>query len=600
MTDSLPSLDTSGLTTLGIALPALAAIRVALTGGRGAKFHVPVSDLRRGYGDCRYAKPSTDAATFALLEVFGDVCKKCAIVLPDPADALWRAAAFATRRAAALERARNDTAVRTWLGYARLTARHQTGDDEQFAAWLTRARTDRKLARDARTLAAVWKCLAADTTGFLEEYAAGCPAVDAFNGARDAVRRSQGSPERHALDQVSAAVARTSRTRTRMFGPDPDLDVWQVVSGVWLASRSQGASAGRGAELVRAAAARELDGVPVVDVTRLPPPSTGGGAHASPAAWADHEFALWWPRAVAEACRRLEEEFEAESAQAPTRLLLVHDWPLTGARDAPVAYLAASPVVGPVVPHGYRRVDDYVSWSGGDSAGPSYSAVIAAPGHLVAKLEKEQAAVRDTPPRFVAAGRSTGRRADLEAAKRLLRTAFPFLPGDGDGEPAVPSPQVQEQRRARAAGHRIHLIAGDERPYRVASALTDGYGSWIPEGSGDLELLEELLPWVHRRVLRLDAWCGPAGGEKVWASLFGTLDTIEGTGLGFSPAGRHRPVRVPLHRVVALTGAPRWDDQHPYRTASLWEPYEALPPLQETAARERGRIRAVPSSGDSR
>ncbi|MET7981701.1 MULTISPECIES: hypothetical protein [unclassified Streptomyces] len=80
--------------------------------------------------------------------------------------------------------------------------------------------------------------------------------------------------------------------------------------------------------------------------------------------------------------------------------------------------------------------------------------MVAAPAHLVAKLEKEQAAQSSRhPPRFTSGGPVTGGAADLEAAGELLREAFPLLPGDGDGdgEMDVPAAAVAEQRRAAPA-----------------------------------------------------------------------------------------------------------------------------------------------------
>ncbi|MEU6406177.1 hypothetical protein [Streptomyces sp. NPDC046985] len=375
MDRSLPEISPRGLAGLDLVLPALAGIRIALTGGRGnAKFHVPPPDpgLRRYHpGTCQHSRPAAQAATYALLEVFGRVCKKCLIVLPSAPGALWRAAAFTARRREVLDRAEADREPRTWLGYARNAARHEPGDDEQLEQWLDQARTDAALAADADVLAGAWRRLTADHRVFLDAYAADCPEVEAYNGARDAVRRAAGSEQRRALDQVSAAVGKLSRTRERMYGPPPELDAGALVCGVWLAARSRGHSARRAADVAQDAAGAELAGARVVDVTRLPvPPRTTGSAHESPSAWADAELALWWPEAVTDLCTRLEEDFEAESADASSRLLLVRDWPLTGTRDAPVAYLAASPVLGPVVPHGYREVGDYVSWSGGDSAGP--------------------------------------------------------------------------------------------------------------------------------------------------------------------------------------------------------------------------------------
>ena len=395
MTRSFPEISARGLARLGIALPALAEVRIALTGGRGtAKFHVPPSELRRyDYGACQYSKPAAEAATYPLIEVFERVCKKCVIVLPAAPDALWRAAALAANRRDVLDRALADSEPRTWLGYARNAARHDPGDDEQIEQWLDKARADGALAVDADVLAAAWVQLEDDHRAFLDAYAAACPEVEAYNGARDAVLRSAGSAQRRDLDQVSAAVGKVSRTRGRMYGPPPELDAGALVCGVWLAARSRGRSGARAAELAEEAAGAELAGTQVIDVTRLPtPPRTAGSDHASPSAWADAELAAWWPNAVAAMCARLEGDFEAESADATARLLLVQDWPLTCVRDAPVAYLAASPVVGPVVPHGYREYGQGASWSDGDSTGPSFSAVVAVPAHLVAKLETEQAA----------------------------------------------------------------------------------------------------------------------------------------------------------------------------------------------------------------
>ena len=603
MDRSLPEISPRGLAGLDIVLPALAEIRIALTGGRGtAKFHVPPPDpgLRRYHpGTCQHSKPGAEAATYALLDVFGRVCKRCLIVLPSAPDALWRAVAFAARRRVVLDGAEADREPRTWLGYARDSARHEPGDDEQVEQWLRQARTDAALADDADTLADAWRRLTADHRAFLDAYAADCPEVEAYNGARDAVRRSAGSEQRRALEQVSAAVGKVSRTREQMYGAPPELDAGALVCGVWLAARSRGHSARRAAEMARDAAGAELAGAQVVDITRLPvPPRTDGSGHESPSAWADAELALWWPDAVADMCTRLEEDFEAESADVTSRLLLVRDWPLTGTRDAPVAYLAASPVLGPVVPHGYREVGDYVSWSGGDTAGPSFSAVVAAPAHLVAKLEKEQASQPShQQPRFTAGAQVTGGPADLEAAEDLLRAAFPLLPGDGDGEPPVPAAAVTAQRSARHAA-RGHRLAGEEdQLYRLAGSLSDGYACWVPDDTEELEQLEKLVSWLRWSTLRVDVLCGPTGAADRWASVFGTLESVTTAGLGFSPGGRHRTLHIPWQRIVALTGAPHFDRSR--RAPDLWQPYEPVdappPPAGPRPTRiQSAGLRAVP------
>ncbi|MER8197599.1 hypothetical protein ABTY00_27040 [Streptomyces microflavus] len=153
MARSLPEIPARGLAALGFELPALAEIRIALTGGRGnAKFHVPLPDpgLRRFHHEaCRYSKPADQASTYGLLEVFDRICKKCPIVLPGAADALWRAVAFAAGRREILDRAQAYREPRTWLRYARNAARHDLGDDEQVEQWLRQARTDAALAADS-------------------------------------------------------------------------------------------------------------------------------------------------------------------------------------------------------------------------------------------------------------------------------------------------------------------------------------------------------------------------------------------------------------------------------------------------------------------
>lgn len=574
----LPFLSTPALSLLGVELPALVSVRVALTGGHGGKYHVPRGEVYYG-GGCRHAGSATGAATYPLIEVAGEICRRCHPTLPDPEDALWRAAAHITSRAADLERARADATAATWLGYARYAAQEQPGDQEQLRAWLEWARTKRALAKDAKALAAAAGRVAEGFAAFLAGYAQRCPQVDAYNGARDAVLRTADGPQRRVLDEVTAAVAgRSTRAPKRYEGP-ARVDVWQLAAGVWLAARSRGQDPVRAAALVQDTVGGELGGARVVDVTRLPQPRTAGAGYVSPSAWADAEFAGWWPRAVAEACTALEASFEAEQAHGGTRLLLVRDWPLTDSRDAPIAYLAACPVLGPLVPYGYRHRDHYDAANG--TSGPSWSAVLAAPGHIAAKLEQEEAALGlHHTPRFTAAGPVTGhRRADETAALELLRTAFPLLPGDdaddgSQGTPVVPD-VVRAQRRARA-GSDHQVAAGDEeRASRVAYSLADGYGCWIPGGSEETALLAELQSWLHRRILRLDVWCPAPGGGDAWASLYGTLAQVGDGEVMLSPGGTHPLIPIPLHRVVALSGAPNWErNHHPYEPDPLWEPYE--------------------------
>ncbi|MFJ9379280.1 hypothetical protein [Streptomyces sp. NPDC101455] len=187
---------------------------------------------------------------------------------------------------------------------------------------------------------------------------------------------------------------------------------------------------------------------------------------------------------------------------------------------------------------------------------------------------------------------------DQTAALKLLRTAFPVLPSDaGSGPDTVPA-TVEEERRARAAAsHRIERGDAAERASRTAAALSDGYGCWIPGGSEETEFLKELRRWLGWQVLRLDVWCGPEGDEGVWASLYGTLADVGEGELVLKPGGQHRPVRIPLNRMVALVGAPRWDRDQ-YREAPLWKPYEPVPfPSAVSGSVSQRHMRVLP--GDS-
>ncbi|MFJ3658320.1 hypothetical protein ACIPPR_34070 [Streptomyces nigra] len=163
---------------------------------------------------------------------------------------------------------------------------------------------------------------------------------------------------------------------------------------------------------------------------------------------------------------------------------------------------------------------------------------------------------------------------NLEAAVELLRTAFPLLPGDGDGEPPVPTAAVAEQRGARHAERGQRLADEEERLYRLAHSLSGGYTCWVPDGPEELEALEKLVSWLHWITLRVDLLCGPTNAADQWASVFGTLESVTTAGLGFSPGGRHHTLHIPWHRIVALTGAPHWDRGH--RTPDLWQPYKPL------------------------
>ncbi|MFI6986443.1 hypothetical protein ACIBSV_48945 [Embleya sp. NPDC050154] len=578
--NALPALGPVVHEQLGVELTGLAAVTVALTKGR-TKYHIPRADLRRSYTDCRHAGEAKDAAAYRLLEVFDAICRHCTVVLPPGAEALWRAAAAVAGHRAWLARARDGDGAHTWMTYARHAAHLAPGEDEQIRRWLERAAGDEASAADARLLTEAWETFLAERVAFLEEYTEGCPRIGAYDGARQAVERARRSPEHAMCDRVSAAVSGPTR------GYDVwhrDLDVWSTTSRAWLVARSRGASARTAAEFARDAAAGELAGAHVRDVTRLPAvASTCGAFHAGPAEWADAELAAWWPTVVGAACERLEAAFEEQGGDGSSRLLLIRDWPLTGARDEPIAYLAACPTLGPVLAFGRHRVDDY----GGRSRGLSYAAVITAPAHVVAKLDADQARFHEDERRFTVGPPAAGGDADLEAARVLLREVFPFLPGDADGEDTTASETVRRERRAVRAAFPDQLQASED-PY----GAHHGRRVWAPGEDGALAPLHEERLYPHQ-LLRLDIECGRRDERTFLASVFGSLAGVGERHIDFRPVaeGRHPPVAIPVNRLVALTIRPEWQSRHDETT---WQPYESVDAREAATPSPRGGRRLRP------
>ncbi|MFI6689622.1 hypothetical protein [Streptomyces sp. NPDC050485] len=353
-----------------MSMPALRELTVALTLG-GPKYHLPRHEesFRLG-GGCRHTRSPEFARQVGLLEVIGEICKRCYVTLPDAAQALWCTTALVAGHAAELESVRPAPEMTSWLGcYARYAARLAPGDEAFVDRELDRAAADAVLADDAAELHDAWRRVLADRAAFLEQCAAACPRIESFNGTRQAVERAEESPELAALEQVTADTG-LSRAFLRAQ------DVRSVVCTTWLQAHSRGAGAARAARLADAAVARLLDNVRVRDVSVLPEPALTGGQFASPALWADAELAAWWPKLVAAACRRLEREFETQASASETRLLLINDWPLTHDRDAGVAYLAASARFGPALPYGIRRDHGYRAVLKMTATGPSYAVVV--------------------------------------------------------------------------------------------------------------------------------------------------------------------------------------------------------------------------------
>ncbi|MGW1002124.1 hypothetical protein ACWDBD_19875 [Streptomyces sp. NPDC001118] len=569
----LPHVGANDLDLLGVAMPALRELKVTLTRG-GSKYHLPRDEKRfRLGGGCRHQGLPEFAQPFPLMGVIGEICKRCYVTLPDAADVLWRTTALVAAHAAELERVRGAEEMRTWLGYARYAARLAPVEDALVEGELDRAAADASLAGDVAELRAAWRRLLADRASFLDSCADACPRIESFNGAQEAVTRAADTPELEACAEVSAAVGPASVSRGLPWSREA-ADVRAVVCSAWLQARSRGAGAARAAGVAHAAVSQLMEKCRVRDVAALPESTLPGGQFTSPAQWADAELGVWWPKVVAKACRRLEEEFDAEASASASRLLLINDWPLTHNSDAGVAYLAASPRFGPAVPYGYRPQGGYGGVLKTTATGPSYAVVITAPANIVDKLvaDQDERISRFDPPRFQAGEVLSGTEPEPGAVEDLLRKAFPFLPGDAEQESGNVSQQVKEAREAQAAAS----APLPEKRYERRELFRGGEYVWTPGRDGGPDLLEELLPYRSEYV-RLDVECGRRDADPFLASLFGSVHPAGEHRLDFRAAGCHAPLPVPMHRVVAATGAPRWEPGGAFSRPAdpLWQSYTA-------------------------
>lgn len=392
----------------------------------------------------------------------------------------------------------------------------------------------------------------------LADWRAAAPAareVTSVSGACDAVA-ADGTVQRTGQELAAAVLP------SRWAQP---FDVWAAVRRAWSGVRDQGGAA----TAARAAAMRAVEavwgGVRVRDVTALPEPALVAGAgFASPAQWADAEFQHRWQQYVVDCCHRLEEALGATTGEGGD------GWQLTRKQDAELAYLAQYEQQGPTVPFGGRRT--------GYGVEPDHAVVLAVP-RFAARHAADH--TRDDRQRVIlgpdlAAGSAEPDERDVLA---LLRGAYPYLPVDaeGDGPGATPSAMVTTARAVRRAaqlGRRATHSGADSM--EVYNDLDVGKYSWVPDDAhpGPAAAEMEKLPvhWLKDWMLCLDVECGMRD-ETVLHRLYGTVISYEpGTGrVGFSPAGGHPAILVPVHRIVALTGdrQRRSDGQMPAH-----EPYD--------------------------
>ncbi|MGW0413302.1 hypothetical protein ACWDZX_18735 [Streptomyces collinus] len=103
---------------------------------------------------------------------------------------------------------------------------------------------------------------------------------------------------------------------------------------------------------------------------------------------------------------------------------------------------------------------------------------------------------------------------------------------------------MEAQRRARHAQDGLRLTGEEERLYRLAHSLSDGYRCWVPGRPEELERLASLR-WT---TLRVDVLCGATGRAdpaEQWASVFGTLEAVSDAASGSARAAGTAPCTSP-------------------------------------------------------
>ncbi|MFF3730938.1 hypothetical protein ACFYXM_11595 [Streptomyces sp. NPDC002476] len=386
-----------------------------------------------------------------------------------------------------------------------------------------------------------------------------------------------------ALDAVGreAAVHEQARVLERAVGGDrrwTEVGVWDCVRLSWAHAREQGRCAVQAQELARRAVFERWGRQQVVDVSALPSPAlTPVGSCSSPAEWAQQEYRQLWAAFVERWCERLEEEFASQTAGGEEeQLLMVADWPLTHRGD--LAYLSQFRQIVPAVPAGLRE-EEYGRHR------KRHAVVLAVPRYAVAHEDRPrwgQATVLTAGDVLDTTAPETAQAAE-SAARVMLRTVYPYLPEDvaADGKRPQASAQVRaaraDQRAARPDIADTHWAQQRERDARQQrrNAFGEGIWAWVPDDTATGPAAAQLQDLAGHHyswaVVRLVAEAGPRS-DATLVSLYGLLtgwDARRRT-LTFSPQHDHRPIQVPVHRIVAMTGD---RERRGRREAPMWEPY---------------------------
>lgn len=576
----LDVLARADLERLGMALPAVTEATVGLVrSGGGGKWHV-LAEKKQWSEHCQHAaRAAGEPKELVLLDVLDQVCARCAGrlpgLLPDAVVALWRVCSLtvaADRFAAGLG---EDARARTWLGYAVALDRSPRKDDARVRELLRPALSGDEFGAQAWKAMASWSQVLERAEEQLAAYRKAAPPAVAsvtVGAALDAVGRE-------------AAVHEQARVLERAAGGDrrwSEVGVWDCVRLSWAHAREQGRCAVQAQDLARRALFERWGRQRVVDVSALPSPAlTPVGSCSSPAEWAQQEYRHLWAAFVERWCERLEEEFASQHAGGEDeQLLMVADWPLTHRGD--LAYLSQFRQVGPAVPAGLRE-EAY------ERARKRHAVVLAVPRyaveHAVAHEDRSRwghATVLTAGDVLDTAAPETAQAAEA-AARGMLRTVYPYLPEDvaRDGKRPQASAQVRtaraEQRAARPDISDTHWAQQRERDVRWQwrRAFGEGVWAWVP---GDTaagpaaaqlqDLADHHYSWM---VVRLDVEAGPRA-DRALVSLYGLLTGWDARRrvLTFTPQHGHRPIQVPVHRIVAMTGD---RERRGRREAPMWEPY---------------------------
>ncbi|MFE2536284.1 hypothetical protein [Streptomyces sp. NPDC059371] len=211
---------------------------------------------------------------------------------------------------------------------------------------------------------------------------------------------------------------------------------------------------------------------------------------------------------------------------------------------------------GPTVPFGGRRTS--YGWE------PDHAVVLALP-RFAARHAAEH--IREHRGR-ITAGPELTPRADGPAEHdvlTLLRGAYPYVPADAGSDGADPRPTalvVKARTGRRAARQRTRSGRGGPESIERYNELVAGTYVWVPDddhsGFAAAELTGLPIHWLKDWTLWVDIECGRRP-DTALHRLYGTVVSFDpGAGIvGFCPVGGHPAIALPVHRIVALSGAPQ-------------------------------------------